>query len=144
MVISTTGTDATNKNRISQNADPSCKYNYSKSGVRRRCGFPIGVIAAPKSANDLDDYSIRNWIGWFQGSTSIIDTSMFGQIDIEFTLAPSGILGLGAQTSAANFAEVLSGASEIGIAMPAANQVAAAVAAEGTSYKLFDISFSMV
>ena len=30
---------------------------------RRRCGFPIGLIADPKSANDNDDYSIRNWIG---------------------------------------------------------------------------------
>ena len=38
----TTGTDATNKNRIGQNADPSCKYYYSKSGVRRRCGYPVG------------------------------------------------------------------------------------------------------
>ena len=140
----TTGTDATNKNRIGQNADPSCKYYYSKSGARRRCGFPIGLIADSKSANDQDDYTIRNWLGFFQGSTSIIDTSMFGQIDIEITLAPSGVLGLGAPTSNADLAAVTAASSEVGIAIPGALKVAAAVAAEGTSYKLSDISFTMV
>ena len=140
----TTGTDATNKNRIGQNADPSCHYYYSKSGVRRRCGFPIGLIADPKSANDQDDYTIRNWLGFFQGSTSIIDTSMFGQIDLEITLAPSGILGLGIATTANDLAAVTAGNSEIGIAIPAAAKVTAAVPAEGTSYKLSDISFSVV
>ncbi len=29
----TTGTDATNENRIGKNADPSCKYFYTKSGI---------------------------------------------------------------------------------------------------------------
>ncbi len=38
----TTETEATNKNHIGQNADPSCKFYSSKSGARRRCGFPIG------------------------------------------------------------------------------------------------------
>ena len=140
----TTGTDATNKNRIGQNADPSCKYYSSKSGTRRRCGFHIGLISDPKSANDQDDYTIRNWIGWFQGSTSIIDTSMFGQIDIEITLAPPGVLAIGKSTEAVDLAAVAVGTSEIGIAIPSATKVAAAVASEGTSYKLFDISFSMV
>ncbi len=61
----TTGTDATNKNRIGHNANPSesCKYYCSNSGVGRRCGFPVGLIADAKSANCLDDYTIRNWIG---------------------------------------------------------------------------------
>ena len=142
----TTGTDATNKNRIGQNADPSCKYYSSKSGARRRSGFPIGLIADSKSANDYDDYTIRNWIGFFQGSTSIIDTSMFGQIDLELTLAGSGVLGLGAPTLNADLAAVAYNAvsNEIGVAIPASLKVAAAIAAEGTSYKLSDISFTMV
>jgi hypothetical protein len=140
----TTGTDATNKNRIGQNADPSCKYYYSKSGARRRCGFPIGLIADPKSANDQDDYTIRNWLGFFQGSTSIIDTSMFGPIVIEITLAPPGVLGLGAPTSNADLTAVTAANSEIGVAIAAATKVTAALAAEGTSYKLSDISFTMV
>ncbi len=142
----TTGTDATNKNRIGQNADPSCKYYSSKSGARRRCGFPIGLISDPKSANDYDDYTIRNWLGFFQGSTSIIDTSMFGQIDLEITLASSGVLGLGKSPTAGAIATLAFDATsnEIGIAIPAAAAVTAAIAAEGTSYKLSDISFSMV
>ena len=142
----TTGTDATNKNRIGQNADPSCKYYSSKSGALRRCGFPIGLIADSKSANDYDDYTIRNWLGFFQGSTSIIDTSMFGPIVLEITLAGSGVLGLGKATENADLAAVLASATsnEIGIAIPAAVKVAAAIPAEGTSYKLSDISFTMV
>ncbi len=43
----TTGTDATNKNSIGQNADPSCKCYYTKSGNRRRCGYPLGVATEP-------------------------------------------------------------------------------------------------
>ena len=138
----TTGTDATNKNRIGQNADPSCKYYYSKSGVRRRCGFPIGLIADSQSANDYDDYTIRNWIGFFQGSTSIIDTSMFGPIVIEITLAPAGVLMLGASPTASALTAITG--SQIGTDIPAATQVAAAISPEGTSYKLSDISFTMV
>ena len=140
----TTGTDATNKNRLGQNADPSCKYYYSNSGARRRCGFPIGLIADPKSANDQDDYTIRNWLGFFQGSTSIIDTSMFGPIVLEITLAPSGVLMLGKLTENADLAAVTAANSEIGVDIAAATKVGAAVAAEGTSYKLTDISFTMV
>jgi hypothetical protein len=142
----TTGTDATNKNRIGQNADPSCKYYYNKSGARRRCGFPIGLISDRKSANDQDDYTIRNWLLFFQGSTSIIDTSMFGQIDVEITLVPSGVLGLGKSPTAGAIAALAFDAvsNEIGIAIPSAAAVASDIAAEGTSYKLSDISFSFV
>ncbi len=56
--------------------------NLGSVTVRRLCGFPLGnttVTTDPKTANDQDDYTIRNWLGFFQGSTSIIDTSMFGQ-----------------------------------------------------------------
>jgi len=140
----TTGTDATNKNRIGQNADPSCKYYYSKSGVRRRCGYPVGLISDPKSANDQDDYTIRNWLGFFQGSTSIIDTSMFGQIDIEITLALAGVLMLGKAPDAATIANVTDANSEIGIDIPAVATNTTTITAEGTSYKLSDISFNFV
>ena len=85
-------------------------------------------------------------MGFFQGSTSIIDTSMFGPIVLEITLAGSGVLGLGKATENADLAAVLASATsnEIGIAIPAAVKVAAAIPAEGTSYKLSDISFTMV
>ena len=140
----TIGTDATNKNRIGQNADPSCKYYSSKSGTRRRCGFPVGLISEPKSANDQDDYTIRNWLGFFQGSTSIIDTSMFGQIDLEITLAPAGVLMLGKAPDSATIAIVTDANSEIGIEIPAVATNTTTITAEGTSYKLTDITFNFV
>ena len=140
----TTGTDATNKNRIGQNADPSCKYYYSKSGVRRRCGYPVGLISDSKSANDQDDYTIRNWLGFFQGSTSIIDTSMFGQLDLEITLAPAGVLMLGKAPDATTIANVTDANSEIGIDIPSVATNTTTITAEGTSYKLSDISFNVV
>ena len=58
---------------------------------------------------------------------------MFGQIDIEITLAPPGVLALGKSTEAVDLAAVAVGTSEIGIAIPSATKVAAAVAAEGTN-----------
>jgi hypothetical protein len=71
---------------------------------------------------------------------------MFGQIDIEITLAPAGVLGLGKSPTAGAIATLAFDATsnEIGIAIPAAAAVTAAIAAEGTSYKLSDISFTMV
>ena len=103
------------------------------------------LIADAQSANDYDDYTIRNWLGFFQGSTSIIDTSMFGPIVIEITLAPAGVLGLGASPANSTLAAVTAGSSEIGIAITEVTTlITAAIPAEGTSYKLSDISFTMV
>jgi hypothetical protein len=70
---------------------------------------------------------------------------MFGQIDLEVTLAGAGVLGLGAYSAgtvdalAANVT-----ANEIGIALSQAAAITAALPAEGTSYKLSDINFTMV
>ena len=140
----TSGSDAMVKNRIGQNADPSCKYYNDNGGVRRRCGYPIGLIANKNSANDFDRYSIRNWLGFLQGSTNIIDTQMYGQIDLEITLSGAGVLMLGAATEAVDLVAVDAATSEIGIPVAVATKVLAAVAAEGTSYKLSNISFSIV
>ena len=69
---------------------------------------------------------------------------MFGPIVLELTLAPSGVLGLVAPTTTTALAAVLAANSEIGVAIPGAGSVAAVLVAEGTSYKLTDISFTMV
>jgi hypothetical protein len=53
-------------------------------------------------------------LDFVQGSTSIIDTSMFGQIDIENTLEPAGVSGLGASPVAAALTQVTAANSEIG------------------------------
>ena len=69
---------------------------------------------------------------------------MFGQIDIEITLAPAGVLGLGRAITAAALAAVTAANSEIGKEIPAALAITTAIAAEGTSYKLTDVSFNFV
>jgi hypothetical protein len=69
---------------------------------------------------------------------------MFGPIVLEITLAPSGVLMLGKLTENADLAAVTAANSEIGVDIASSTKVGAAVAAEGTSYKLSDISFTMV
>jgi hypothetical protein len=69
---------------------------------------------------------------------------MYGSIDLEITMAGAGVLMLGAATADAVLDPIDAATSEIGIAIAQANKVAAAVAAEGTSYKLSNISFSAV
>ena len=51
-------------------------------------GYNVGLTTTD-SAIDKDTYVIRSWFGIFQGSTSIIDTSMLGLVTIILTLAPS-------------------------------------------------------
>jgi hypothetical protein len=86
----------------------------------------------PKSANDQDDYTSRNWLGFFQGSTSIIDTSMFGQIDLELTLSPAGVLMLGKKSENTALAAVAFDAAgnETGVDIPSSAVVTTAIAAE--------------
>ena len=67
---------------------------------------------------------------------------MFGQIDIEITLAPSGVLMLGAAISTVTATALTAATSEIGVAT-VGGAGAGAVAIEGTSYTLSDISFSI-
>ena len=141
----TCGTDGNNKNRIGQNADPSCKHYYSQGQVKRRAGYPLGRIADPATANDQDTYSVRNWLGLLgpNASTTIIDTSMLGQVDIEITLAPAGVLMLGKTPANAAIAGVVIANSEIGVPITAGVALGAQLAAEGTSYKISNISFSV-
>jgi hypothetical protein len=67
---------------------------------------------------------------------------MFGQVDLDIALAPA--VGLEASPVAAGEAQVTVANSQIGIAIPAAAQVAAAIAAEGTSNKSLDLIFFFV
>jgi hypothetical protein len=134
---------------IGCNADPSNKSFYLKSGVRRRAGFPLGLYATDGSADwscrDKDNYTIRQWLGILGGnaSTNVIDTSIYGQVDIEITLAPAGVLMLGAAISSATVTQVTAGNSEIGVATVGGSGTTATVAVEGTSYTLSNISFSI-
>jgi hypothetical protein len=92
------GHDATAKKRIGQNSDPSNKTTYNNGQLQRYAGFPVGCTTqgVDNSFLDQDSYTIRQWLGILGGnaSTSIIDTSLYGDITIEITLAPAGVLML--------------------------------------------------
>ena len=80
------------------NADPSNKtlYNYRQAQSYR--GFPAGNTndSVTYAWADQDYYTIRQWLGILGGnnSTTIIDTSLYGDITIEITLATSEVLML--------------------------------------------------
>ena len=92
----TCGCDATAKNRIGQNADLKTTIKYGQ--LQRYAGFPVGYTSQPvdNSYLDQDVYTIRQWLGIVgeNASTSIIDTSLYGDITIELTLAPAEVLML--------------------------------------------------
>ena len=76
-------------------------------------------------------------------STSIIDTSLYGDITIEITLAPAGVLMLSPPigTFSAAYATVKN--TEINLDTTAGSGTAAAIAANGTGYTLSDIGFKI-
>ena len=48
--------------------------------------FPNAPAGVSSSLNDFDAYSVRSWLSFFDGSTKIIDTSIFGQITVVITI----------------------------------------------------------
>jgi hypothetical protein len=75
------------ENRCGQNSDPSNKTSYNNGQLQRYAGFPIGCTSQTVDGSFLgqDSYTIRQWLGILggNGSTSIIDTSLYGDITIE-------------------------------------------------------------
>ncbi len=63
---------------------------------------------------------------------------------MEITLSPPGVLMLGKAPDSATIANVKDANSEIGIDIPAVATNTTTITAEGTSYKLTDISFNFV
>ena len=94
----TCGVDSAAKNRIGMNTDPSNKTIYNYGQPTRYAGYPHGNTndTVGNSAWDQDYYTVRQWLGILGGNTSttIIDTSLYGDITIEITLAPSDVLML--------------------------------------------------
>jgi hypothetical protein len=151
------GTDATNKKRIGENADPSNKGAWVNGVSIPRRGYPIGLWKANSlttddkfdaSARDADNYTIRNWLGLLSGgsSTNIIHTDMYGQIDIEITLDQAGILMLGQATGVAGAGtlDTLLNSTNYGFLGYIGVTNAGAVAAEAAQYVLSNISFNIV
>ena len=146
----TCGNDNMFKNRIGANADPSNKTIYVNGQARSFRGYPVGnlvdVSGAPVgTALDQDYYSIRTWLGFLGGNTSttIIDTSLYGDITIEITLADGGCLSMssavGTLTALANVNHPETGAP----INPSGNSAVALVAATGTGYTLSNIGFQI-
>ena len=141
----TSGCDSVGKNRIGCNSDPSNKTTYYNGQARRYAGFPVGCITDVTSNAwaDADSYTIRQWLGILGGnaSTSIIDTSLYGDITIEITLAPSDCLMLSAPVGTlATYASATNG--EINLATTVGT-AAASVAGSGTGYTLTNIGFQV-
>ncbi len=136
----TCGHDAVAKNRIGCNSDPSLKSIWRDGQVARYAGYPLGNTSdtTSRSFADQDNYTIRQWLGILGGntSTSIIDTSLYGDITIEITLAPSDVLMLSPATPALTTYAAATN-NEIGIST-VAGTTAAATASQGTGYTLFD------
>ncbi len=57
--------------------------------------FPNAPAGVSASLNDFDAYSVRSWLSFFDGSTKIIETSIFGQITVIITSKESAANMLG-------------------------------------------------
>ena len=141
----TCGHDAVAKNKIGCNADPSLKAIWRYGQVARYAGFPLGCTSDTSEGHlDRDNYTIRQWLGILGGnaSTSIIDTSLYGDITIEITLAPSDVLMLSPATpTLTSYASATN--NETGIATTLGT-TAALTASQGTGYTLSNIGFQIV
>ena len=141
----TCGHDAVAKNKIGCNSDPSLKAIWRIGQVARYAGFPLGCTSDTSEGHlDRDNYTIRQWLGILGGnaSTSIIDTSLYGDITIEITLAPSDVLMLSPATPAlTTYASATN--NETGIATTLGT-TAALTASQGTGYTLSNIGFQIV
>ena len=128
------------------NADPSLKSTWKDGQVARYAGFPLGNTSdtTSRSFADQDTYTIRQWLGILGGnaSTSIIDTSLYGDITIEITLAPSDVLMLSPTTPALiSYASATN--NETGIAT-GVGTTPASTPSQGTGYTLSEIGFQIV
>ena len=142
----TCGHDAVAKNKIGCNSDPSLKSSWKDGQVTRYAGFPLGTTSDTTSNGylDQDNYTIRQWLGILGGnaSTSIIDTSLYGDITIEITLAPSDVLMLSPVTPAlTTYASATN--NEVGLATTVGTS-AGTTASQGTGYTLSNIGFQIV
>ena len=148
----TCGHDTTSKTRNGSNADPSNKTTMNYGQLQRYAGFPCGNTklsgdstkdSVDNSHLDQDWYTIRQWLGILGGnaSTSIMDSSLYGDIVIELTLSPAGILMLSPPVGTlASVSSVTN--TEVNVTT-AANSTVCAVAAQGIGYILSDIGFQI-
>lgn len=74
--------------RITELFDASTVYSNPNGS-----SAPVATFQANSTTNDSDiDLCVNNWLGFFNGSCSTIDTNNIGQLQLAITLAPSSAL----------------------------------------------------
>ena len=79
--------------RITELFDPSLNYTYPNGSTA-----PTAIFQANSTTNDgagtgdAKCFCVNNWLGFFNGSCSVIDTNNIGVLQLSITLAPSGAL----------------------------------------------------
>ncbi len=139
------GCDATAKKKVGQNADPSNKTTCNNGQLQGYAGFPVGCTSqsVDNSFLDQDTCTIRQWLVIFGGnaSTSIIDTSLYGDITIDITLAPAGVLMLSPPVGTlATYASVTNTETNSSTTLGTG---AALTPTTGTGYTLSDLGFEI-
>lgn len=95
-----------NTKRITENPDPSSYFNsvYSStigSGTNNDTTGITNTLNITRQGNDTNFYMCaNNFLGFFNGSCSALDTNNYGALKISLTLAPSSCLWLGVPTNA--------------------------------------------
>ena len=79
--------------RITELFDPSLNYTYPNGSTA-----PTAVFQANSTTNDgagtgdAKCFCVNNWLGFFNGSCSTLNTNDIGQLQLAITLAPAGAL----------------------------------------------------
>ena len=79
------------------NSDPSSKTTCNNGQMNWYAGFPLCNTSDTNNGyQDQENYTIRTWLGLSgpNASTTIIDTSLYGDLTMEITLAPLNVLML--------------------------------------------------
>jgi hypothetical protein len=96
---------STNTDDVAAVADPSIMTYYDAGRLVTRRGYPVSYwdttsstsIINNKQSRLLDRYSCRKFLGFLgEGSTSIINTAMIGDLTLEITLEGTNVLIAGA------------------------------------------------
>lgn len=86
--------------RFLENFDPSQTY-ATPSNANYYSRLYRATANASAGSDTNKSLVINNWLGFFNGSTSVIDTSDLGDVIIEFRLAPASVVWGSAPTGAA-------------------------------------------
>ena len=87
--------------RCLENYDPSVIYKFDDTSGYGKITAYRGCAASSAGTDSGRTFCINNWLGFFNASTTCIDTSDVGDVIIEIRLAPNGIVWGSAPTASA-------------------------------------------